>query len=425
LLYHAVGEGGLRLIAGVLVSATFGLLMWTASLDGARARSIAISTLLATLLAASNLTVRSQLLAYPLFVLTYLALQLRHRRPELLYLLPPLFMLWGNLHGSFALGLVLIGLYAAGDLLSAVGARLNGGRSHSYWQRQNWLRWSLLLVACAGVVCLNPIGARVYVYVLTLMSNPIVKLVEEWRPTTIQEPTGLVLAVSLVALVFVLRRSRRPVSPLEPLLLVTFGGLALSSQRNVIWWGLVLAPILARHAGVEVLPAWRARRLDDSTSAAPARAPLNLAMALLLIAFAVGAPVWRPLLAEQLLGGRPSLAAAPEAAVDFVARLPAGSRLYQHQPWTGYVAWRLWPAQQPFVDVRIEAHPVSVWLDYFAVSLGRADWQEILDSYQVDYLLLQPRDEAYLIGLAASSGQWLELYDDGEAVVLGRRKSEE
>ena len=40
------------------------------------------------------------------------------------------------------------------------------------------------------------------------------------------------------------------------------------------------------------------------------------------------------------------------------------------------------------MDVRIDMYPDDVWDEYAHVTLGQDDWQEILDRYHVDYLVL-------------------------------------
>jgi hypothetical protein len=148
---------------------------------------------------------------------------------------------------------------------------------------------------------------------------------------------------------------------------------------------------------------------------------LNLALASLVVALALLSPFWRPALADRVQGPRLASSYAPIQAADFLATLPAGSRLFQFQPWTGYLAWRLWPAQQLMVDGRIEAHPPAVWRDYLTVSLAAANWESVLDRYEVEYLVLQPVAQSELLELAEASGRWAPLYTDETAVVLVRR----
>jgi hypothetical protein len=415
-LYTSLGEYGVRLAAGLLLATAFGLVLAAAHLAGGSLRTAALAVVFATLLSASNLAVRSQLLAFPLFALTSLLLHLRRRRARLLWILPAVFTLWANLHGSFVLGLLLVALYLAGDALEAARGRELGGARGRYAVGH----LALVLVASCAATWINPLGPGIYAYIMTIMASPAVRDLVEWQPTTIQDPTGLLVAISGLLLFTAMRASRHSLDPIEVLLLLVFGYLALASLRYVVWWGLVLAPILARHAAAGPA-AWLDRWVSRPSDASGGPAPLNLAIAALLAVLAFLSPLWRPALADQVRGSKAASSYAPVEAADFLATLPAGGRVYSFQPWTGYLAWRLWPAQQPMIDLRAEAHPPSVWRDYFAVNVGVAEWEAILARYEVDYLVLQPAAQSHLAELAQASHRWTRLYDDELAVVLAKR----
>jgi hypothetical protein len=419
LLYTGLGEPGTRVVAGLLMCLTFGLLMIAARVKGGSPRTAALGVLVATVLAGSSLTIRAQLLAYPLFALTYVLLCLRRRQPSLLYLLPPLFALWASLHGSFALGLLLVALHAAGDVFDALVAR----RKIEGFVRATFVRWLPVLPAAFAASCLNPLGLGIYAYLRAVTTHPAIRnLVTEWQPTTIREPLGLALVGSLVLLVVVMRTSRRRMATSEMLLLPVFGYLALDALRSVVWWGMILAPILAAHLATVSLPPWLAGRFSSPREGG-GRAHWNLAMAILILAQAGSSTLWLPTLIDPMRTSRGASDRPSAAAVDLLARLPVGSHLYLAQPWTGYLAWRLWPTQQPMLDLRIEAHPATVWDDYLAVQLAQPNWESILDRYRVDYLVLDPSYQGRLVEAAAASGRWAALHRDQTAVVLGRQDS--
>jgi hypothetical protein len=233
------------------------------------------------------------------------------------------------------------------------------------------------------------------------------------------------------------------------LTLLVFGLLALTSQRQVVWWGFVAGPILASYAAALTLPGWLPRTQPPPTShhGAPlsprpcegegsptARLALscegeggtlaNWLLAGLLTVLALFSPLWRPALADRLDGGTSAALATPTRIAEAAATLPEGARMFVFQPWTGYVAWRLWPHQQSMTDARFEAHPSWVWDEYQAVSTGRADWEQILQRYQVEYLVLEGQQQAFLADLALQTGRWVPLYRDEIGVILARANAE-
>jgi hypothetical protein len=139
---------------------------------------------------------------------------------------------------------------------------------------------------------------------------------------------------------------------------------------------------------------------------------------------ALASPLWRPALASRVAGSSDAALYGPARVADAAARLPEGARMFVFQPWSGYLAWRLWPRQRPMIDSRFEAHPSWVWDDYQAVSAGRADWEQILARYEVEYLVLEAQEQAFLAHLALQTGRWVPLYQDEVGVVLVRGRVE-
>jgi hypothetical protein len=440
LLYAAYalgGDLGLRLFAGGIAALTFGLLLAVGTLRDGTTRTTAVGALLAVFIAANNLGLRAQLFSYLLLALVSLLLTMRQRHPRAVFALPIVFAIWANLHGAFLMGLALLGLHAADETLDGLTA---AWATRPFAWRGPLRLWAILglAVLAAG---LNPLGLTVYSYIWSVASNGSnTALISEWQPTTIQDFTGQALATAGLLLALVMWKSKRPVPRLDVVTLVAFGLLALTSQRQVVWWGLLAGPILAGYAAALPWPSLSTPTHTNATSrvgtassppprtgegsgvggsARPASA--NWLLATLLSLVAVASPIWRPGIAAQIDGGASSTRSTPSGVATAASTLPPGARMFVSQPWTGYVAWRLWPAQQSMVDARFEAHPTWVWDDYQAVSTARADWDQILDRYAVEYLVLDAGQQDLLARLALRSGQWAALYQDDTGVILQRR----
>ena len=126
LLERVGGWTGLAVLRGALVGVTFALVALTALRRGAGVRMVAGLTLAAFIVAAVALALRPQLFGMALFALTLFIVGERHRRPRLLWLVPVLVVIWANVHGSFFLAPVLLGLAWLEDL--GVPSRPSGGR---------------------------------------------------------------------------------------------------------------------------------------------------------------------------------------------------------------------------------------------------------------------------------------------------------
>jgi hypothetical protein len=113
----------------------------------------------------------------------------------------------------------------------------------------------------------------------------------------------------------------------------------------------------------------------------------------------------------------------PVAAADYLATLPA-TRLYNTMDWGGYLAWRLAPRQQIFIDGRFQPYPPRVYDDYFAIAAAQPGWDERLDAYGVDALVIDPQDAPALKRAVDGDAAWAVVYcDDHAAIYLPRAQA--
>ncbi len=182
----------------------------------------------------------------------------KRKRPAPLFWIPPLFLLWLNLHAGFALGPALLLAYGVGLILeTAVG--------DTPWQDAApsscgccWFCWLVWLL-----VPLNPSGAQLYRYPFdTLRSSGMRSFIGEWHSPDFHEwlyrPFLLVWLLLLTALAS--SRSRPKGRVIVPLLLTSFA--ALDAVRHIPIFVLLAMPVIAA-----ALPA---------ASASPTRPPSGI-----------------------------------------------------------------------------------------------------------------------------------------------------
>jgi hypothetical protein len=266
---------------------------------------------------------------------------------------------------------------------------------------------------------LTPYGPGTLTYVVTLSSNPVIRdLVTEWAPTTIDWREGAFLFVWLAAFAWLALRSSTRLALRDVLILLAFGGLALSSVRAIVWFGLATAPIMAR-----VLAGLAWPRLASGRE----RAVLNAAIAVLTLGVVAVSLPWLkaqlpflPIDKRALIGE-----SAPVRAAEFLRTYepPLPGKLLNHETWGGYLDYSVWPRHQPFLDGRIELHPPSVWLDYLSIVFPTARWRSLLDQYGITYALLSQSEQADLIADLRREPGWRLEYEDDQAALFARTRS--
>ena len=186
---------GLAVFRAALVGAIFGMTALIAVRRGLDVRTAAIVSLLAFVVAAPALALRPQLLGMVCFAAVLLLVVARREQPQRLWLVPLIVAVWANLHGSFFLGPLVVGL-----------AWLEDRHDRRPDERRT------LIVAAVSVVaaCLTPTGPLVWVYAAGLSSNPSVTArITEWQPTSLRDVPGLLFFASALAVVVLIARSGR------------------------------------------------------------------------------------------------------------------------------------------------------------------------------------------------------------------------
>ena len=304
---------------------------------------------------------------------------------------PAVIWLWVNVHGTYTLGFVYLGLHLAGRWLEG---------APPWRDRERTLAQAAGIALAATLV--NPYGPGLLLFPFKLLGRgEILRQVTEWRTPDLGTVQGLMLAVWTAVFAGCLLAGRH--RPLRRDLVVTvpFLLLAFWAMRNI-----ALAPLVGVAAAARAV-APRTPRPDERTA-------LNRVVALGLLFLAA---VW-----GAQAGRQPhfDLDRYPVAALRFAADNGLlGKRLMTTDQWAGYVILEYWPEQRVFADDRFDMYPVEVLRDLFRFSDADPSWPDILDRRQID-VVVWPR-HAPVVGLLAADGRWERRYDDELAVVYARR----
>jgi len=412
LLYHAGGAGLVILANSLLLTAAYGLLLWHCAVEGRNIRLAVAATFAALVVSAGNWAVRPQTFSVALFVSLYVLVdRYRAGKRSPLWLLPLLLALWANLHGAFITGLAVLLIVLAAE----VGKRFLPGRPFPSmpWSRLGWLALVALL-SCAAPL-LNPVGPRIWTYVLGIWSNPAIReLIAEWRPVSSEAGTSAIFIFSLLAVPSLATWRRRLPDPTDLLLIAATAWLAIGAVRNLLWYGLVLAPALIR-----VLVGKK-----DEPEQPPILA-LHLTTLLSIVLLTVLCLPWTKGALPLPAPLRGFYAAdTPVATAEYVAKNERAGPLFHRMENGSYLLWRLSPRFQVFIDPRIELYPREVWQDYLDLSAGRANYQEVLDRYGIRLLLLSRTSQAGLVAQVQASPLWEQVYENAaeDTIVFRRRE---
>lgn len=396
-VYRLSGLGGLVFIFSVAITIAF-LIPFRQS--AGRPYVAGLAVLLGALSATPLFGIRPQMITL-LLASIYIAIMRRFTRSgesRVLSWLPPLMILWVNLHAGFALGLGLIGLFFVTVILD-----------------RNWklLRPLVLIgLACAVVVPLNPNGFRIFLYPLETLTSPsMAALIDEWSSPDFHQPMFLPLAAFLFTTFAVLALApRRPRAGELFLLLATAFG-ALRSARHVPVLALVAAPILAEH----LFDLRKVRGWDRALERETPRTIGSVVLSLLLLTTPLGlaaVQLWHFVSRQESY----VLLRNPVAAVDFIQTQHLSGPIYNRYGWGGYLIFRLYPEYRVYVDGRADVYGDDFLFEMVNTYDGRSGWREPLDRYGVRTVLISP--DVPLASLLRIDKDWRKVYEDGQAVIF-------
>lgn len=402
-IHRTAGVRSLFAVAAVTFTAAFALVLASTVGRG-------VSPLLALAVAVPGFTMampvhgpRPQVITL-LFLALWMLLLDRFRSGRLrvhpALMLPPVILIWSNLHGGFAIGIGLLGLVAIGTAVDAWRDRTGFGVARA-------LAFAIPLCLIAAAV--HPAGIRQLLYPLEfLRPNPWTAIIREWQAPDYAMSSFLLFRIVLVATLVVLWLSRERASIADVLVLAAVTYLAIGSARNVALWGVIAVPVVAsvvaRLEWMKGLGASHSRWRPAAAAAVAGVIAAAFAMPILTITPDAVDAAWRR--------------SGPAAALRQLGNLEREVNLFTLYGWGGHAIWSSGGRARVFVDGRADTiYPDDVLHDYYAVTGFEPQWRAILERRGVNAILM-PSDSLLLTVLRREG--WKEIHSDREATILLR-----
>jgi hypothetical protein len=282
---------------------------------------------------------------------------------KLIWLLPPLFALWINLHGFWFAGIVLLAMYIGAGLFKVSF----GSFEQEALSKTDRNRLLLVLVASIVVLPLNPYGWHLMLNPLDMVINQKVSVatIAEWLPISMDLLAGKFVVVAIVLMVVAnLVRGRK--WKLYELAFVLLAWYAAVAHRRFSYFAAVLTtPMLARDLA-------RAFKLDPDENTIPGMNALMAAIAIVVIAVQF-----------------PSEAALQERLnmmfpMKTIATMDPSWRTFNWDYVGGMMAFHGKPS---FIDSRFDSFDQVGVMDEYGKIMAGNDAIELMKKYKVDHAL--------------------------------------
>jgi hypothetical protein len=428
LSYQLMQLNGLVLVAAVTIALT---LTWCYQFARARGLGPVIGLLgmvfvmtAASMHWSARTLVFSHLIFLILFYVTFMAPFTDARR---LVVTAVVMLFWVNFHGSFLLGMVMLGARLAGDFIDGAGL------SRSEWISS--LRWQLMTIAaCAVVLCLSPNGPGFYTYVTGYLSHPMIMMKSnEWKSLDFSlglQTWSFLALYALMVLLWAYSKKRPKMSEFILVNFLFFGG--LYTMRLVPYFALAVLPAMAlpwaavadqllRGGGTAddgeagmLAAKWFAfeERIDKQERAGGLKPAISIGLgAVMALAFAF---------APQCKVADFDPAKLPVSTTRYIIDNHLNGLGFCYDNWGGYLFWRL---HRPiFIDDWTDFYPVSFTEEYVQAMMAQPGWQQVLDKYKLEYVLIP---HGISLGQAlANSPEWQIICNDPASELFVRKTAQ-
>jgi hypothetical protein len=372
--YSLADWRGVAVLRLVSVFALVALVTWNAGASRPRPIALVLGAVPALILTRVLWVDRPELLGLVAFGGLLVALRAaRSGSDRALVAAVAIVALWANVHGSFALGVVLT------LLVCAEGAMNDRSRLWSY---------ALCVAGVSIASVLTPAGLATWTAPGSHLLSPP-REIQEWSVIDLRTPLGIGYGL-LVATLFALATFGPPVAPRELVVLIPIAMLSLTAARQAPLLAIAAAPLLAERVDVLVRRALATETLSTPRTpslgrdgvprgaGALGRSGASLVTSVAALALAVAAFAIAP--------SAPDLRAYPTAALSSV---PNGDRVLARYEWGGFLIWSGVPV---FVDGRLTPYSGAVLDDYQRIIAARPGWRDAIARRGVRALLVAPGD---------------------------------
>lgn len=399
--YTTIGYNGLSLVMATVFLVTY-------LLHYLLLRALGVGRVLAGLLLCWTVLLSFMLITMRAHMFSFLFLSIelwclylyRAGQRRAVWVVPPLMLLWVNLHGAWIMGLGTLALFIVGEWLNA---RTRGERAI--------LRPALAALALGvTAIAVNPQGVAIYLFPFSFIGgdSATMRYIQEWQAPNFHDFLGKVFGLSVLLLVVLgLRRPRFDYT--LALWTLAFTYLGFSAMRHLPLYALVVMPVIA-----QLLPdQWRGPERPHRENVLTG--VVNWALTFLVVGVVASVILSNPYAQTQR---EPNLKTYPVAGLAYLRDHPEGGNLLNYDGWGGYLIDQLYPHRPVFIDTRVDLYGRAFLEEYIAVTTLKPGWKETLRRYDIAQVLL-PKDSALIAVLREDPG-WRVVLEGDEETLLER-----
>jgi hypothetical protein len=412
LIHQYAGLTGIVVFFTFVLALTFYLLFLYIRDTGGNILIALFIVLLATAASQIHWLARPHIFSLLLFFVWYRILdEYRNGARNRLHLLPPMMLLWVNLHGGYLSGFLLLGIFIVGELPGF----LSGEEEIREPARQRLKAFAVTTAVCLPVACINPYGWHILLFPFNLVSNKLIMdSVTEFMSPNFHEPSPLKYLILLLVTLLALSRERLRLTDL--LLVLTFLNMSLFSVRYIPLFAIIAAPILVRHANL-LLESSGGRFAARFSKKAGNIAEVDASSGGIHWPIAAGIVVACFTVTGAVHYGFDPLT-KPVAAVGFLEQANLPGNMFCNDEFGDYVIYAAWPRYKVFFDGRSDMYGTDRLKEYIKVTNFEDGWEKVLEKYRINWIFFNT--ESRFSRFLVERKDWTLIYRDKVASIFIR-----
>lgn len=360
LMLKFLGNFGLILIQAIMTFLTGYFIIKTQRLQkNAFPVSITFMSLFFVLFVHQNpAIVRCQMFSFMFFAMfLYFLEKTRKTNSNILWLVPPITVVWSNLHGGVAAGLGLIFIYMIGELIS----------------KKQWKKYLYVLLVSVPLLLINPYGFEYVKFLISANAKTRTFITEWWnvfsrRHILYYFPQFAISVLVIISdLVDGIRKRQIDITRVLILIVTTYQGMM---HVKLLSLPLIIVAALYYNDIAKLFEAKKAKMIEGITC-------------VFLICSVVGIPFTKPLVAKTDIGK------FPVKEVEFIKINNIKGNILTAFGLGSYVSYKLYPNNLIYMDGRYEeVYNDNEFMNLMHFELNDEEWDNALKKYPTEILLL-------------------------------------
>lgn len=433
------GPWALNVFFTLLVVFVFGFLIGETALVKPRWENRILLGVLAIFVNMAYIGARPQMftLLFVALVLLIIKFLIKNEKTKAVWFLPPLFLLWVNMHASFLAGFLILGIYLLTEKIKI--GRLEKRGENEWIKKDHTMTgtaWKKLFIASAlslPMIFLNPYSYRILIELKRTFTDPFApNFIVEWLSPNFHQTPGLLFLFLVFLLIEILFLSKKKINPTQFILITIFMWLAFQANRHIPLFTLILLPFLLET--INAVP-------ETITLGVLKNKFISLSLVLFFALFAVQFSSLSSSIA-MLLDRKSfaSLNGLPENALKFLSANPQQGNMFNDYGWGGYIIsgnvkcrQRSLPqiefsktktsavecSPKVFIDGRMahwKTKDREILKEYADIYSMPDNFDELIEKYDISWVLVQKG--SFMGRMLKLTPGWDDIYEDDLAIIL-------